>query len=227
VCGRYVLTSDVAAIQQKFNLTDVPAQLEPRYNIAPTQPVPVITNQARDTLDFHRWGLIPSWSKDMSIGSRMINARSETAHEKPAFRAAFKRRRCLIPANGFYEWTQTDDSKNKTPMFVHMKGQALFAFAGLWEVWYSTEGDEVRSCTILTSTPNDLVKPLHHRMAVVLREDDYDTWLSPDELGPDVLKPLLQPIASDKMDVYEVSRVVNSPANDVPECIVPINASPQ
>ena len=136
-----------------------------RYNIAPTQPVAVITNQNSKALDFFTWGLIPSWSKDTSIGSKLINARSETAHEKPSFRAAFKRRRCLIPADGFYEWTKRDNKK--IPMYVHLKDRKPFAFAGLWEIWQSKEGDEIRSCTILTTEPNDLIKPLHHRMAVI------------------------------------------------------------
>lgn len=225
MCGRYVLTAEPQVVQQKFNLTTLPPELPERYNIAPTQAVPVITNEAPTALTFFRWGLIPSWSKDINIGDRMINARGETVHEKPSFRAAFRRRRCLIPATGFYEWSK--QGKDKKPMYVHMKAQAVFAFAGLWEVWHSPEGDEIHSCTIITTEPNELMQPLHHRMAVILHEEDYETWLSLDELPPDVLKPLLRPYEADEMEVYEVSKLVNSPANDVPACIVPVNQPPE
>ena len=225
MCGRFVLTADGKAIQQQFNLESVPTNQVPRYNIAPSQPVLAIANDDPDHATFFQWGLIPSWAKDPKIGYKMINARGETAHEKPAFRSAFKRRRCLIPANGFYEWTKR--GKSKAPMFVHLTDQSLFAFAGLWETWHSAEGDEIRTCTILTTEPNDLVSPLHNRMAVILHEDDYDTWLSPDELGPEVLMPLIRPYEADRMDVYEVSQLVNSPVNDLPECIVPLSAPPQ
>lgn len=222
MCGRFVLTADGQAIQQKFDLDSTPQGIsQARYNIAPSQPVAVISNENPNEMTFYKWGLIPSWAKDPSMGNKMINARSETAHEKPAFRAAFKRRRCLIPANGFYEWAKS--GKEKKPMFVHLKNQELFAFAGLWEVWHSAEGDIINSCTILTSEPNELVKPLHNRMAVIMREEDYDTWLSPDELPAEVLMPLLRPYEADKMAAYEVSTLVNSPANDTPECIVPLS----
>ncbi|MDX1995727.1 MAG: SOS response-associated peptidase [bacterium] len=225
MCGRFVLTADPATIQQHFDLTTVPTQMSARYNVAPTQPVAVISNDNHRELTFYRWGLIPSWAKDMAIGNQMINARSETVEEKPAFRAAFKRRRCLIPANGFYEWAK--DGKAKKPMFVHLKNQELFAFAGLWEIWHSPDGGEIRSCTILTSEPNDLISPLHNRMAVILDKSNYDLWLSKDELPPEVLKPLLRPYDENKMDVFEVSTLVNSPANDLPECIVPLSATGQ
>lgn len=224
MCGRFVLTADGQAIQQQFNLDTVPPGIQARYNIAPSQPVAVISNENPKELTFYKWGLIPSWSKDPAIGNKMINARAETAHEKPAFRSAFKRRRCLIPANGFYEWSK--DGKSKKPMYVHLKDQALFAFAGLWEVWHSPDGGIINSCTILTTEPNDLVKPLHNRMAVILREADYDLWLSADELPPQELMPLLQPYEADRMAVYEVSPLVNSPANDVPACILPVAPPP-
>jgi putative SOS response-associated peptidase YedK len=219
MCGRFALAADPELIQQKFDLSSVPEGVTARYNIAPSQPVALITNEDSATLTFHRWGLIPSWSKDPAIGNRMINARSETAHEKPSFRSAFKRRRCLIPATGFYEWTKQGQSK--VPMYIHLRDHELFAFAGLWEVWHSPEGDEIRTCTILTGEPNDVVRPLHNRMAVILHEDDYDLWLSPDELPADALKPLLRPYEAERMDAYEVSTLVNKPTNDLPECIVP------
>ncbi len=224
MCGRFVLTADGVAIQQHFDLASVPEGLvTARYNIAPTQPVPVITNEDPTSLTAQRWGLIPSWAKDPAIGSRLINARAETVHEKPSFRSAFKRRRCLIPANGFYEWKR--EGKTKRPYFVHLKEQALFAFAGLWEVWHSPDGDELHTCTIITTEPNAVVSPLHNRMAVILSPDDYDQWLSPDELPPEALLPLLQPYDADQMDAYEVSTHVNSPANDDPTCIEPAGQS--
>lgn len=224
MCGRFVLAADGNAIQQQFNLTETPT-IEARYNIAPTQPVAVITNAEPTALTYHRWGLIPSWAKDPSIGSRMINARAETAHEKPSFRSAFKRRRCLIPASGFYEWTKRDSGK--VPMYIHLDDHAPFAFAGLWEVWHSPDGGEIHSCTILTTEPNDLIKPLHNRMAVILDEADYDMWLSPDELPADALKPMLRPYRADAMRAYEVSTLVNKPANDSPQCIVPMTPPEQ
>jgi putative SOS response-associated peptidase YedK len=187
--------------------------------------VAVITNEDPRELTFHRWGLIPSWAKDPKIGSSMINARSEGVEDKPAFRAAFKRRRCLIPSDGFYEWQKRDGGK--APMFVHLKNHELFAFAGLWEVWRSAEGDELRTCTIMTTEPNELIKPIHNRMAVILRPEDYATWLSPDELPPAVLRPLLNAYEADRMAVYEVSKLVNSPGNDTPECIAPVHPSDQ
>lgn len=225
MCGRFVLTADPEIIQKAFNLTVPPEQMQPRFNIAPSQPVAVVTNKAPDELTHHRWGLVPSWSKDIKIGNKMINARAETLHEKPSFRAAYKRRRCLIPANGFYEWAKTDDGKK--PMYIHMADHAVFAFAGLWEIWQDSDGNELRTCTIITTKPNKLVEPLHHRMAVILRPEDYDLWLSQDEMKPQELAPVLQPFDVDAMAVYEVSKTVNSPANDGPSLIDPVSAPAQ
>ncbi len=225
MCGRFVLTAQPEVIQQHFNLDAPPTTMQARYNIAPTQPVAVITNQEATALTYHRWGLIPSWAKDSSIGSRMINARAETLQEKPSFKHAFKRRRCLIPATGFYEWT--GEGKAKRPMFIHLQDHTVFAFAGLWETWHSPEGEEIRTCTIITTEPNETIKPLHHRMAVILHPADYATWLQPNELESDTLMPLLRPYESDAMTVYEVSKLVNSPANDSPDCIVPVTPPPQ
>jgi putative SOS response-associated peptidase YedK len=224
MCGRFTLTAEPSVIQHAFDLDSVPGEMVPRYNIAPTQPVAVITNEDPSALTFHRWGLIPSWSKDPSIGSKMINARSETADSKPSFRSAYKRRRCLIPASGFYEWRQGEDGK--APMYIHLDDHKVFAFAGLWEVWHGPDGEELRTCTILTGEPNSLIRPIHNRMAIILPEAHYDLWLSPDELGVDVLGPVLQPYDPDEMRVYEVSKLVNKPSNDTPENIEPY-APPQ
>lgn len=217
MCGRFVLISDVDALQLAFDLTDIPQALPARFNIAPSQPVAVIANDAPQTLALFRWGLVPFWAKTPDIGANLINARAETDAEKPAFRAAFKRRRCLIPADGFFEWQKVD--RGKVPLFIHLRDQRLFAFAGLWETWFSPEGDELRTCTILTTSPNSFMEPIHDRMPVILPPEHYDTWLSPDELPASALLPLLQPYDAAAMAAYAVSTFVNNPRNDTPECI--------
>jgi len=225
MCGRFVLISDGQAIQTAFNLTTAPGDMVPRFNIAPTQPVAVITNEKPQELTYHRWGLIPSWSKDMKIGSTLINARSESVEEKPSFRTAFKKRRCLILVDGFYEWKALAD-KNKTPMFIHMKDQQVFAFAGLWEIWNSPEGDEIRTCSILTTDANPFMATIHHRMPVILPPSEYETWLTDDQ-SPGILRGLLTQYDPDSMTAYEVSKFVNKPANDTPECIEPVHSNNQ
>jgi putative SOS response-associated peptidase YedK len=220
MCGRFVLTANPDVIQTTFNLTSVPSEMFPRYNIAPTQPVAVITNDDPKALTFHRWGLIPSWAKDLKIGNQMINARSESVAEKPSFRSAFKRRRCLIPADGFYEWRK--EGKDKTPMFIHLKDRPVFAMAGLWEIWHSPDGGELRSCTIITTEANSFMQTMHDRMPVILNKEDYDFWLSPDEEPVPKLQALLKPFDPDMMTAYPVSKMVNRPNNDVPECIAPV-----
>jgi putative SOS response-associated peptidase YedK len=224
MCGRFVLKTNPEILQQTFDLVTVPDSLPPRYNIAPSQPVAVISNKDPQQLEFYKWGLVPFWSKDPSIGYKMINARVETASEKPAFREAFKKRRCLIPATGFYEWAKGKSEKDKQPMYIHMRNDALFAFAGLWETWKDENGVPMQSCTILTGEPNELLENFHHRMAIILHPSDYKLWLSPEEMTPAELMPLLQPFPADEMEAYEVSKIVNSPANDVPECILPLSA---
>lgn len=219
MCGRFVLTADGQQLQLAFNLDSAPVQISPRYNIAPSQPVAVITNENPSDLTFHRWGLVPSWAKDLSIGNQLINARAETAAEKPSFKNALKRRRCLIPANGFYEWP----SKGKNPMYVHLDGDEPFAFAGLWEVWRDPDGGEIRTCTILTTEPNDFIKTFHHRMAVILPQSQYDTWLTSGELSQAEALDALQPVSADRMRAYEVSKAVNNVAYDSPDCIAPIS----
>jgi putative SOS response-associated peptidase YedK len=197
--------------------------MQPRYNIAPTQPVATVRT-ARGSGDremvFLRWGLVPSWSKDPSIGSRMINARSETVADKPAFRAAFRRRRCLVPADGFYEWQKQNGWKQ--PFYIHLREGRPFAFAGLWEFWKG-EGDVIiESCTLLTTEPNDLIRPLHSRMPVILHPQQYDLWLDPGLDAPERLRPLLRPYPFADMEAYPVSRFVNKPQNDDPRCIEPL-----
>jgi putative SOS response-associated peptidase YedK len=214
MCGRFTLTADGETVQQALNLDAVPP-LQPRYNVAPSQPVAVVTNDQPKTLTHLNWGLVPFWAKDPTIGNRLINARSETAHEKPSFKAAMQYRRCLIPADGWYEWR----TKPNTPMFIHRDQFDVFAFAGLWERWTSPDGSEVHTCTVLTTDATDNLKPLHHRMPVVLHPGDYNTWLHSDNLN--ARRALLRPFTPATFAYYEVSKVVNKPANDSPQNIVP------
>ena len=228
MCGRFALLTDGEILIEQFEVTQGAELLWPdqpvaRYNIAPTQPVAAIrtTRDGSDkTWALFGWGLVPSWAKDPRIGSRMINARSETAAEKPSFRAAFKRRRCLVPMDGFYEWQKVDGGKQ--PHYIHMRDQKPFAVAGLWEYWQGPEGSALETCTLLTTTPNSFMENLHNRMPVILDPADYDSWLFGD--APDVLQHLMRPYPAEPMTSYPVSRFVNSPRNDSPECIAPLAA---
>ena len=220
MCGRFTLTADPAELQEAFEWINFGnAQLSPRYNIAPTQPIAVVANTGTNKLDFFTWGLVPFWAKDPSIGSRMINARSETLAEKPSFKNAFKRRRCLILADGFYEWQKIPGEKNKLPVYIHLKDGHPFAFAGLWEEWNSPDGSQILSATIITTEPNELVMPIHNRMPVILPAPAYEQWLQPGEADPQELNSLLRPFESSQMETYSVSRFVNNPRNDQPSCI--------
>ena len=212
MCGRFTFAATDEEIQAAFPEVEIRGEVTPRYNVAPTQPVAVIPNVEERYLDYFVWGLIPSWAKDPKIGNKMINARGETA--------ADKRRRCLIPATGFYEWKRNPD-KSKTPMYIHMASGEPFAFAGLWEIWHSEHGDQVFSCTIITTTPNELLEPIHNRMPVILNADDYDAWLSPVEQSKDAIQHLIRPFSADRMEAYPVSPLVNRPVNDSPELIQP------
>ncbi len=220
MCGRFTLTANPEVVRDLFDLATTPSNMEPRYNVAPTQPVAVITNDGPHALTYFRWGLVPSWSKDIKIGNKLINARSEEAYQKPSFRSAFKRRRCLIPTNGFYEWQK--EGKGKTPHFIHLRGGELFAFAGLWEIWHSPEGDELRTCTILTTEANALVAPLHNRMPVILKPQDYSLWLAKSEQPTEVLMPLMRAYDPNAMEEYVVSTMVNHATVDAPEMVEPI-----
>jgi putative SOS response-associated peptidase YedK len=222
MCGRFTLTVDPGQLQNAFPWASIPDEFPPRFNIAPTQPVAVIANDGQNRMDFYLWGLIPSWAKDPDIGNRLINARAETLAEKPAFRSAFKRRRCLILADGFYEWKQHADKKIKIPMYIQLADKKPFAFAGLWEIWNTSDGSEIRSCTIITTRPNRLMEEIHNRMPAILAPQYYQAWISPDEQDVQSLAALLEPIPAEEMKAYPVSRLVNSPNNDIPDCIRPI-----
>jgi putative SOS response-associated peptidase YedK len=223
MCGRFTLTADPADLQEVFQWVNFGnADFLPRYNIAPSQALAVVANTGQNKLDFFTWGLVPFWAKDPSIGNRMINARAETLAEKPSFKNAFKRRRCLILADGFYEWQKIPGEKTKIPNYIHMKDGKPFAFAGLWEDWNSPDGSRILSGTIITTEPNQLMAPIHNRMPVILPESSYEQWLTPGEVDPAQLSPLLHPFDADKMEAYAVSPLVNNPANDKSECISPI-----
>lgn len=223
MCGRFSLGVDAKTLAAQFDLFETPAWT-PRYNIAPTQEILVVVQDpttARRQARRHRWGLVPSWAKDPAIGSQLINAQAETAATKPAFRAAFRKRRCLILADGFFEWKK--ENRHKQPYCIRLLDGRPFAFAGLWEHWEGPEGKAIASCTILTATPNDLLRPLHHRMAVILPSSEYGRWLDPRIQDPGGLQPLLRPYPADEMTAYPVSTVVNSPANDGPGCLEPLS----
>jgi putative SOS response-associated peptidase YedK len=219
MCGRYTLATPVERLAEEFGFDGSSVELSPNYNVAPTQGVAaILAENGGRRLEVLRWGLIPPWADDPQIGSRMINARAETAPEKPSFRRAFRERRCLIPADGFYEWQRANGGKQ--PYYIHMKEARPFAFAGLWESWKEEGGPEIRSCTILTTKPNALAGEIHDRMPVILPTGSYDVWLDP-EAEKDELYGLLAPYPEDEMEAYPVSRFVNSPQNNDPRCIEP------
>ena len=219
MCGRYTLASPTERLAEEFGVDAASIELAPNYNVAPTQQVAAVLDEGgQRRLEVLRWGLIPPWADDPGIGSRMINARSETAPGKPSFRRAFRERRCLIPADGFYEWQRTNGAKQ--PYYIHMEDGRPFAFAGLWESWSKGGEGEVRTCTILTTGANALVGEVHDRMPVILAHDAYDVWLDPAS-ERDELTGLLAPYPEDKMEAYPVSRFVNSPSNNDPRCIEP------
>jgi putative SOS response-associated peptidase YedK len=224
MCGRYTLIR-LNDVLEKFPwIEHAPPDLVPRFNVAPTQPVLGVANDRPDRFEHFVWGLIPSWAKDASIGNRMINARAETLAEKPAFRTALRRRRCLVIADGFYEWKPEPGGGKKpvkTPMYIRMRDARPFAFAGLWDTWRDPAGggSEVRSCTIVTTSPNDLMKDIHDRMPVIVPPERYRDWLEKGELDPNLVSSMLDPYPPEQMEAYAVSTYVNSPKNDGEKCI--------
>jgi putative SOS response-associated peptidase YedK len=222
MCGRFALIVDASVLADVFDV-DPPHDFEPRFNIAPTQNIPIVRTGRALTRECEmvRWGLIPPWAKDMTIGAKMINARAETVAEKPSFRAAVKRRRCLVPANGFYEWVTTKNGKR--PYFIHFEDRRTFAFAGLWERWTARGGASLESCTIITTTANELISDLHHRMPVILPPEHHGEWLRPESLTNGRLNELLVPHPDEGMAAYQVSTHVNRPANDDAECIARVS----
>ncbi|MCY2966632.1 MAG: SOS response-associated peptidase [Planctomycetota bacterium] len=227
MCGRFTLRATATQLVEFFDLFQ-PVELPPRCNIAPTQQVAIVrqTPSGRD-LSLLRWGLIPSWAKDAKIGSSLINARSESAAEKPSFRSAFKKRRCLIPCDGFYEWEVISGQKVKQPWLIGVGDTPVFAFAGLWETWHDPAGVAVETCSILTTSSNELLRPFHDRMPVILDPADFALWLDPAVQTADPLLPLMAQFPADRMHRYRVSTVVNSSRNERPECAVPLDSAAQ
>jgi putative SOS response-associated peptidase YedK len=222
MCGRFSQTATPEMIAQEFDVA-VPPLFAPRYNIAPSQPVAAIRiapDTATRQLVLLRWGLIPSWAKDPKIGHQCINAKAETVAEKPSFRAAFKTRRCLVIATGFYEWQVQGHAKQ--PMWIGLKSRRPFAFAGLWEQWQPPDGEAIESCTILTTEPNELLRPIHNRMPVILPPASYDQWLDPTVQQAAPLTALLRPYPGEELLAYPVSTLVNNPRHDAPDCLEPL-----
>lgn len=225
MCGRFTQSQSGETIAKDFQLSVVP-DVTPSYNIAPTQGVATVWQpagqsdvQSERQFRVLRWGLIPSWAKEAAIGAKLINARAETVAEKPSFRSAFKQRRCLILADGFYEWQRQNGKKQ--PFYLHLQNHQPFAFAGLWERWQDSTGEPIASCTILTTEANPMVRPIHDRMPVILSPDAYETWLNPDT-PPNSLQSLLHPYDAAVMVTYPVSSLVNKPANNSPDCLQPL-----
>jgi putative SOS response-associated peptidase YedK len=223
MCGRYTLRVAPAELAEIFETLN---QIEwsPRYNIAPTQTVVAVCESEQEDgreLALLRWGLIPSWAKDSKIGSNLINARADGVATKPSFRHAFKKKRCLIPADGFYEWKAVPGQKAKQPYHITVRELPVFAFAGLWESWTDPQGKLVQTSAIITTDANEAMQAVHNRMPVILNPTDYDRWL--DCSQTDVLD-LLKPCSSEKMQLTPVSTLVNSPRNEKPECVVPLKA---
>ncbi len=219
MCGRYAIP-DTGDIPIRFTGVRIGIDIKPRYNAAPSQDLPVVVNDGKTHVELMRWGLVPFWAKDTNISYKMINARAETLTVKPSFRKALIRQRCIVPAGGFFEWKQID--REKVPYYIFLKDHSLFGFAGLYDVWHDKQGKELKSYTIITTEPNELLEPIHNRMPVILEKRDEKEWLNPDETEADRLVKLLHPYPAKEMDAYPVSRLVNAPANDTKEVIEPV-----
>lgn len=220
MCGRFVQKSDLRKIAPLFKAAIVESDVQPSYNIAPRQPIAVVMEKGQRKIVTMKWGLVPHWAKDEAIANKLINARSETVTEKPSFRDSFKKRRCLIIADGFYEWQGS--GMTKKPFFICMKDEAPFGMAGLYDVWTNAVGEKVTTCTIITTEANEIMKPIHHRMPVILDVKDYDVWLDMEKAADAALQRILKPCESGLLKAFEVSLSVNNPRNNTAECIVPV-----
>ena len=222
MCGRFTLTTPPESLFEQFGLSGEIPGITPSYNVAPSREIPAVgaDSEGERRLRLLRWGLVPHWAKDPEMGNRMINARAESVAEKPTFKAAFRRRRCLILADGFYEWRREGGSGPKQPYYIKMSDGSPYAFAGLWESW-ERDGEKIRSCAIITTEANELVADIHHRMPVILASEDYAAWLDADS-GEDGLLSLLVPYPSEEMEAYPVSTHVNRPVNDDSGCVEPV-----
>jgi putative SOS response-associated peptidase YedK len=223
MCGRYVITSSPAAIRALFGYPEQP-NFPPRYNVAPTQPIPIVrVNDGKRQFVLMRWGLIPAWVKDPKPFSLLINARADTVIDKPAFRTAMRRRRCLIPADGFYEWR--DIGGHKQPYFVRPKKPGPLGFAGLWETWTGPNGEELDTAAIVTTNANRTLSAIHDRMPVILPPEAFDLWLDCARVDAKTASALLVPTRDGLMEAYEISPAVNRVANDAEALIAPLNAA--
>ena len=220
MCGRFTLTSSLDDLQGRFGFDAGDLMYRPSYNIAPTQEVLAVTNAGTKQAEYLRWGLVPFWAKDSSIGYRMINAKAETLAARPAFRMAYRKRRCLILADGFFEWKK--GSQGKTPTYIFLRPREPFAFAGLWESWTAPSGDTLRSCTIITTEPNSFIESIHNRMPVILPGEAETLWLDPSNEDTKLLDQLLGSFPAESMASHQVLTLVNSPKNHGPECIQPV-----
>ena len=224
MCGRYGIQSGERELLSRFDLGQIAEQLPMCFNVAPGMTMPVVVRESPNRLALKRWGHIPAWDKEEKVGYRTINARAETVAERPSFRKAFRSQRCLIPASGFYEWQQTP--RGKQPYWISVKGDALFAFAGLWDAWHDPRsGAELHTYTILTCAPNALIAPIHNRMPVILERDAEAVWLNPDETEAERLQELLRPFPARQMEAWPVSAAVNNPRNDAAQLIAPLAAT--
>jgi putative SOS response-associated peptidase YedK len=222
MCGRFALYTDPIALAKKFQTENL-LDLQPSYNVAPSQTIPIIRNeQGHRLFALAKWGLIPSWAKDIKIGYNTINARADTVAEKPSFRSAFQHRRCLIPADGYFEWQETVGSKTKQPWYISLKSQEPIALAGLWEHWQGKDGSVIESCTIIVTAGNELMQPIHDRMPVILSPKTWDTWLDTTNNNKQGLQTLLTQYPSDEMTAWRVSTQVNSPRHNDRNCIIPL-----
>jgi len=219
MCGRYSFAPELKIVNEHYDITIKDGELTPDYNCAPTRSLPVITANNPGELSFFRWGLIPFWAKDASIGNKLINARGELIAEKASFKNAFKRRRCLVPADAFYEWRSMETSKEKIPYRIFLPNQGVFSMAGLWEQWKNPEGEAVNTFTIVTTTPNELMAEIHNRMPVILSKEDEKNWLQ--ETDEQKLLSLIKPFPAKLMSAYRISNLVNSVRNNSPKIIEP------
>ncbi|MBI2862320.1 MAG: SOS response-associated peptidase [Chloroflexi bacterium] len=222
MCGRYALYSSSAEIEEAFNVKRVTFNFAPGYNIAPSQELAVVVQrEGQNVLQQMRWGLVPPWAKDMSIGSKLINARSETLIAKPMFKRPFKSQRCMVVANGFFEWQQT--GRAKIPMFIRLRSRSLFGFAGLYDFWTSPQAQTITSCTIITTYASEFIRPIHNRMPVILHKEQESAWLDLRTCSVEELIAMLGPYPAEEMEAYEVSSLVNSPKSNLAECIEPLS----
>ncbi len=219
MCGRFVRIKSINEIANIFKIEHIESNLEPSYNIAPKQPIVVLMEKGRKRVVSMQWGLIPRWAKDPKISNKLINARVETIDQKPSFKDSFIKRRCIIVADGFYEWIKKGDKK--IPVYIHLESKDTFGMAGIYDIWESPDGQKISSCTIITTEANDFMKKIHHRMPIILKPEYYNYWLNPNNRDIKELKNILGQFISEQLNAYEVSTKVNSPFNNNSECIKP------